>query len=239
METCHHELRRFDLKAPETRFINSIATIMKTLQPTAEYIHYGGSWAGPAPAEFINFDASPTLLFERIPVVGRLYTKNAARFPINVAYGDITKGLPLEPGKAKGVYCSHVLEHLALDDCRAALANTRNLLSSGGLFRFVLPDLRFLVNRYHGGHISSLEFISETGLGSLRRPRGFRGLLEGVLGNSTHLWMWDEEAMMIELINAGFSQSRRAHYGDSKDPMFKLVEDKGRWQDCLGFECTK
>ena len=59
------------------------------------------------------------------------------------------------------------------------------------------------------------------------------------MGNSAHLWMWDEEAMMIELINAGFRQSRRAHYGDSKDPMFKLVEDKGRWQDCLGFECTK
>ena len=108
----------------------------------------------------------------------------------------------------------------------------------GGVFRFVLPDLGFLVNRYSCKELSSLEFVSETGLGSPRRPKGLRGLLEAFLGNSSHLWMWDEESMMSELEATGFSQIRRAEFGDSKDPMFSLVEDKERWDNCLGFECT-
>ena len=42
---------------------------------------------------WLNFDASPTLRFERVPVLGRLYTKNDARFPESVRYGDIVKGI--------------------------------------------------------------------------------------------------------------------------------------------------
>jgi hypothetical protein len=33
---------------------------------------------------WINVDSSPTLYFERIPVIGKLYTKNEKRFPENV-----------------------------------------------------------------------------------------------------------------------------------------------------------
>ena len=36
-----------------------------------------------APEDFDNYDASPTLKFERIPILGKLYTKNATRFPEN------------------------------------------------------------------------------------------------------------------------------------------------------------
>ena len=48
-------------------------------------IHYGCAWC--APESWDNFDASPTLLFERIPLIGRLYTKNENRFPENVNLG--------------------------------------------------------------------------------------------------------------------------------------------------------
>ena len=58
----------------------------------------------------------PTLLFERIPLLGKLFTKNMARFPANVRYGDIVKGLPIREGTVDGVYASHVLEHLPLAD---------------------------------------------------------------------------------------------------------------------------
>ena len=50
-----------------------------------------------APETWLNFDASPTLRVERLPLVSRLYTKNEQRFPPNVEYGDIVKGLPLAP----------------------------------------------------------------------------------------------------------------------------------------------
>ena len=56
------------------------------------YVQYGCGFT--APAEWVNYDASPTLRFERLPVLGKLYTRNKQRFPDNVKYGDIVKGLP-------------------------------------------------------------------------------------------------------------------------------------------------
>ncbi len=89
----------------------------------SKYIQYGCGWS--ASSQWRNFDASPTLRFERMPFIGRLYTKNQFRFPCNVEYGDIVKGLPIEPDSCLGAYCSHILEHLSLSDFRTALRNTK------------------------------------------------------------------------------------------------------------------
>ena len=45
------------------------------------YVQYGCGLS--APAGWMNFDASPTLRFERSPI-GFLYTRNRERFPRNV-----------------------------------------------------------------------------------------------------------------------------------------------------------
>jgi SAM-dependent methyltransferase len=203
------------------------------------YVQYGCGHAGPV--EWRNFDASPTLRFERLPLVGRLYSRNAARFPGNVEYGDIARGLPLDADSCAGVYCSHVLEHLSLEDFRAALRNTRRILRPGGVFRLVLPDLEYSISRYVGDSSSAAagEFLRETFLGVERRPRGFSGFVVSWLGNSQHLWMWDYKAIAPELEAAGFAAIRRATLGDSPDPMFALVEDPGRWENCLGVECRR
>lgn len=104
-------------------------------------IQYGCGWSGPK--NLSNFDASPTLRFECLPLVGKLFTKNHARFPENVEYGDIVKGLPVQPYSCACVYCSHVREHLSLEDLRKAQKNTDCLLKKGWVFRLVLPDLEY------------------------------------------------------------------------------------------------
>jgi hypothetical protein len=51
--------------------------------------------------------------------------------------------------------------------------------------------------------------------------------------------MWDYPSIENELRQAGFQKIRRANYGDSEDSMFRKVEEKERWEDCLGIECVK
>lgn len=63
------------------------------------YVQYGCGWN--APQDWRNFDASPTLYFERMPLVGKLYTKNKTRFPHNVEFGDIVEGLPISDGSCR------------------------------------------------------------------------------------------------------------------------------------------
>jgi len=204
-----------------------------------DYIQYGCGYS--APAGWRNFDASPTLRFERIPLIGFLYTKNKTRFPQNVEFGDVVVGLPVPKNSVKAVYCSHILEHLALEDFRKALNNTYDILESGGCFRLVLPDLEFYIKNYinnSSADAASL-FMRETSLGRESRSRGFSGFLRDWIGNSQHFWMWDYKSIAQELENVGFKNVKRANFGDAKDVMFKKVEDEQRWKNCLGLECIK
>jgi predicted SAM-dependent methyltransferase len=207
------------------------------------YIQYGCGW--DAPSGWVNFDASPTLRIERLPILGKrlsaVMKRNAAPFPDDVRYGDIVKGLPLGDETCSGVYCSHVLEHLSLDDFRKALTNTRKLLKSGGIFRLVLPDLAFYVGQYlkNDAPDSALEFMRATDLGESSRARGVKGLVQELMGNSKHRWMWDYPSLEKEFGRAGFKQIRRAVFGDSADAEFNQVERLERWTNCLGVECKR
>ena len=126
------------------------------------YVQYGCGFS--APAEWVNFDASMTLRWERMPIAGRMFTKNSARFPSNVRCGDIVKGLPISDGSCRGVYASHVLEHLAQEDFHKALENTKRILTGGGLFRLVVPDLEFSAivrSAIEMGHSLGLKVVAE------------------------------------------------------------------------------
>lgn len=203
------------------------------------YVQYGCGWS--AASGWRNFDASPTLRLERLPVVGRFYRKNTARFPAGVEFGDIVKGLPIAADTCDGVYCSHVLEHLALEDFRTALENTLRILKPGRTFRMVVPDLELSCKKYledtqpQAAH----RFLRETCLGTEARPRSLGAFVTSWLGNSKHLWMWDYRSIVTELHATGFVQIRRASFGDSTDPMFLRAEAKDRWDECLGVECVK
>ena len=204
-----------------------------------QYVQYGCGWS--APRSWRNFDASPTLRFERIPFIGKLYTKNNSRFPPNVEFGDIVCGLPILDNSCKGIYCSHILEHLSLEDFRSALKNTYKILEISGCFRLVLPDLEYSIKQYIDNQSidASLMFMRETFLGKEKRSRGLKSFISEWFGNSQHLWMWDYKSISQELQDAGFIDTRRAKFGDFTDLMFKDVEEEGRWLNCLGVECKK
>jgi ubiquinone/menaquinone biosynthesis C-methylase UbiE len=166
------------------------------------------------------------------------------RWPTNVKYGDIIKGLPIQSESVDGLYCSHTLEHLSLNDMRIALKNSYKVLKKGGVFRCVLPDIEHIAKSYidalqKGDKNASIQFMKNTLLGVEQRPRGLRGLIGTYYGNSHHLWMWDHESLIEELKNAGFIEIRRAKFNDSQDPMFKLVEDESRFENAVALECRK
>lgn len=206
------------------------------------YVQFGCGFS--APEGWRSFDASPTLRFERAPIVGRLYKRNAARFPENVEYGDIRKGLPVPSGSCAGVYASHVLEHLSLEDFHAALKETFRILRSGGIFPLVVPDLYELARAYVDSHgrqdaQASQVFMRESYLGHTSRVRGLRGLMRAALGNSEHLWMWDELSLADALRRLGFAEVRRAQFGDCQDPAFAKVEDLSRFERACAMQAMR
>jgi hypothetical protein len=204
----------------------------------AQYVQYGCGFC--APAGWTNFDASPSLRLQKLPLLGRLGRGRGPEFPANVLYGDIVRGLPVEPHSCRAVYCSHVLEHLSLTDFRVALRNTRTLLRDRGIFRLVVPDLRAAAERLVADQsaAAAMTFMTETSLGVMDRRRTLGGFMRSWLGNSQHLWMWDFQSLRHELETVGFREIRRARCGDSEESRFAAVEEESRWTDAIGLQCV-
>ncbi len=208
------------------------------------YINYGCGLS--APDEWHNFDASPTLKLQRLPLVGILFKKVLKpRFPSNIKYGDIIIGLPkINDNSVDGVYCSHVLEHLAYNEMIKAIENTYKILKPGGIFRLVMPDFENLIDSYlerkkQKNSDASIIFMRNTGMALENRQKSIKAVLSEVLGNSRHQWLWDEAATIQQLKEAGFSHIRRCEYNDSKDPLFKLVENIDRFKGAIALEAIK
>lgn len=206
------------------------------------YVQYGCGLS--APDEWCNFDASPTLRLQKLPIVGRVFKKKVV-FPKNVRYGNILSSLPgIKEDTCDGIYCSHVLEHLSLIDFCVALKNTYRLLKPGGIFRCVVPDLEFSIHQYIKNleikpESAAGEFLSATMLGIKNRPKGLKDFIISFTGNSHHLWMWDQYALQNELEKAGFIKVRKCLYNDSTDKMFQYVEDESRFINAVAFEAVK
>lgn len=207
------------------------------------YVQYGCGLS--APKEWINFDSSPTLRIQKTPILGFLLSnKLNTNFPENVKYGDIIKGLPVGKNSCDGVYCSHVLEHLSYQDFHYAIKNTYDILKPKGIFRLVMPDLNNLIDSYienkkNGIKQASVKFIKNSGMGLESRQRGVKALLESTLGNSRHQWLWDLDSTIIELEKIGFKEIKECKFGDSKDKMFKFVEEEGRFHSAVAIQMTK
>lgn len=208
-----------------------------------KYVQYGCGLS--APEQWVNYDASPTLQIQKTPLVGDLLKNQLnTRFPTNVRFGDIIKGLPEEVNSVDGLYSSHTLEHLALNDMRRALANSYALLKKGGIFRCVVPDLEYAAREYlrrldSGDENASHFFMENTLLGVPHRDRGWKGLASTYFGNAHHLWMWDLKSLSAELRNAGFIDIRACAFNDCEDPMFRHVEDPSRFEFAVALEARK
>lgn len=197
-----------------------------------------------APSDWINFDASPTLRMQRLPLIGCFATRARTKFPANVSYGDVVRGLPIRSASCRAVFASHVLEHLSREDCLKALDESFRLLKRGGILRVVVPDLQRICSAYMDRASrcdaeASHQFMQDSYLGIEQRPRGMSGIIQCAFGNSKHLWMWDRASLSFAIESAGFRQVRVADFGDSIELAFKSVEDRDRFAGALALEAIR
>jgi predicted SAM-dependent methyltransferase len=198
-----------------------------------------------APSDFDNFDVSPTLRFERIPIFGAWYTKNSTRFPRNVRYGNIAYGLNGVDDYYDACYCSHVLEHLSKDEFDIAIENVQKYLKPGGVFRLIMPDLHKYVTTYLNNYnrdyeYSSTEFINQTLLGTQEfRKRNLLSIIKNGLSNSRHIWLWDDITTMEALKQAGFDGITKRSFNVSSTDYFSNIEKESSFNNAFCIECIK
>ena len=202
------------------------------------FVQYGCGLSNPE--SWHNFDASPRLRIENLPIINFLMRSSGKKlFPDNVKYGDIIKGLPYSPGEVDNIYCSHVLEHLDRKSIKLALDNTFKILKPNGVFRLIVPDLSWRVDEYvrlrDKGQVDAADKLMRSCLlGQEKQKKGIEARVRAMFGNAEHLWMYDENAMRELLMQAGFVNIRRCDFGDSADAVFSTVENRDRFYENNG-----
>lgn len=214
-------------------------------------VQYGSGFCNPE--GWVNYDSAPAIFIGKIPfakllskIIYNLIKKKNSTIAANLKniiknksiYGDISKGLNEKDESIDYLYASHVLEHLPLKEFRFAMKESHRILKKGGVFRFVVPNLKFFVEQYLNSKskTKSIDFCLETYLGK----ETFGNIFSKIRGDSHHI-MFDYETLEHEISNIGFSNSRRAMFKDSHFKVFEDVEDKNRWAypENIGFECIK
>jgi SAM-dependent methyltransferase len=194
------------------------------------------------PPGWLHFDSSLAMRLQKLPLIGAFMPVGEfGRFPANAHYGDIIRGLPIPDNSVDLLYCSHVLEHLTLEEFRLALRNCYRHLRPGGIFRLVVPDLEIMAQEYvkSTSPDAAIAFMQLTWLGRETQSRSLMGFLKDWLSRGQHLWMWDYKSLARELEAVGFCNLRRARFGDSGIAAFEAVEDPERWTYELGIQCDK
>jgi predicted SAM-dependent methyltransferase len=137
-----------------------------------------------------------------------------------------------------------MMNHLALDEFRKAMANTRRMLQEGGIFRCVVPDMAWIAREFlrrveSGGHGASAYLMDATDLGKRVRPHGLHAIIHQCLRTSEAQWMWDRLSLTHELEEQGFRQIRPCASGDCEDPMFALVEQDRSYINAVALEARR
>lgn len=183
----------------------------------------------------INIDSSLSLLLRSVPIINKSITK----FPKEVKYGNIVNGLNYKSNYFDVVYSSHMLEHLSRVDFISAISELYRVTKKGGVFRFVIPDIEYLIKKYSDNK-NICEFLKESGLGYFESKKGLINKIIYALTNTKHEWLWSYTELEKILLEVGFNSVRRAYYMDSTyKGELSSIEIQDRWINCLGVECIK
>lgn len=192
-----------------------------------------------------NYDASPTLLIQQIPIFGKIVkSKLNVIFEEGILYGDVVRGLPEKSNSLDGIFSSHTLEHLALNDFNKALLNCYDYLKPGGIMRAVMPNLQHYVNLYiqesEIGDDAAINFIKRSYLGRENSRISYRNRMLEALGNSRHQWLWDYKSFKKELDKVGFIDIEEFKFGESDDKYFLIVERPYQFESgAIAIQCIK
>ena len=174
----------------------------------------------------MNFDNSLSLRLARVPFLPEFLVKlkllESSQYQFirfarenDIAYGDATKGLPLQDETVDVLYSSHMLEHLDRNEASMFLKEAFRVLRPGGVIRIAVPDLKKQVKKYNEEGDADA-FIEATYL-CVPRPRSLAQKLRLLLvGPRNHQWMYDGNSLSRLVQKHGFIKAEVMPVGKTR-----------------------
>jgi ubiquinone/menaquinone biosynthesis C-methylase UbiE len=113
---------------------------------------------------WVNTDVTMHIFISRIPMLAAIlhrvriisaerYRQHYAGTFRMVRYMNVTKKFRFPDETFDYVYCSHLLEHLYVDQATFCVREVYRVLKRGGIFRVSVPDLDLVIANYNPGQI--------------------------------------------------------------------------------------
>jgi len=149
---------------------------------------------------------------------------------------DVRRPLPFSDATMQGIFTEHCLEHLHLEECKAALREFKRILKPGGVIRIVVPDAEMyfeLYSRYKRGEDVRFPYEPDP------HPSTYTPLMlmNTNLLWSEHLYVYDAETFTAVLNELGFKDIRKEKYLSGRDTML-LLDDLHRSVESLYIEAA-
>lgn len=138
---------------------------------------------------------------------------------------DVTKGIPVDTGRALGCYSEHCFEHIEFDEFKSVTAEIHRILKKGSWVRIVVPDAQIYVELY-AKHLSGNKISMPYQEGDVSRAKGTYSpvfSLNRIMHDHGHKFIYDFEIMKSVLENAGFSNVQKMAYQKTNDS--RLAQD--------------
>ena len=138
---------------------------------------------------------------------------------------DATRTFPIPTGSINAVLCEHMVEQVSKNDAAVLIGEVFRVLSPGGKFRIVTPDLGAMIDLYR----ESIDVRARNYLDFVAGLHGVAAISTGDALNiifyeygHRHIYDIDELRSMLE--DVGFAKIAVGRAGNPFDPMFENTE---------------
>jgi predicted SAM-dependent methyltransferase len=147
---------------------------------------------------------------------------NITRLDLN---WDFTNPLPYPNGSVDFIFNEHLVEHLTVEESRAALTDFLRVLRPGGVLRVAMPDLQLAIDKYLHLPIEEDASMATFGLEFVQTRAERLNMAFRWWG---HRWLYDWEELARRLYEVGCrpDQFVRAKLGESIHPELRNLETR-------------
>jgi predicted SAM-dependent methyltransferase len=149
---------------------------------------------------------------------------------------NVNIGLPFEDSSVEVIFSSHFIEHLTFEEGLNFIKECHRVLKPNGILRIVCPDIMIWIDKvYNAKDIEFFEIYKnaidvdywENCVYNVKdKIKTNIQVLNSMIYNWGHKWMWDFESLKTELESVGFGSIEQMEHLKSNIPIIEKIETR-------------